>query len=175
MSGASDLLAHLRPCPVEVVFDNRTYVIPAMDAVEWIVLIDGPHPDLYEIFPTKAGQEAIEHVEDAMWEGRFSTDDVARVALEAIGAAADRKWWIAMNVLAAAKGSWDIVHVNRAVGMSLAGWIDEIWSKIMTHIDPKKRVAWVSDVERAPKGWDAEIDFDEEERAFLNAMKAVMK
>lgn len=174
MSSVSDLLAHLRPCPIEVLFDGVTYTIEAMDAIEWIVLIDAPHPDLYDIFPTLAGPQAVEHVEDAIWEGRATSDDVGKVALAAVGAAADRPWWLALRIIHAAKGSWDVVHVNRAQGMSLAGWLDEVWTQIMAHIDPKKRAAWVHEVETAPRDLVQEIDFDEEERAFLAAMKAVM-
>ena len=175
MSSASDLLAHLRPCPILVTFEDVTYTVRAMDAVEWVALIDGDHPDLYEVFPVGAGQDAIDRVEDALWEGRVTHDDVGRVGLEALGAAADRPWWVALRILASAKQAWEIVGVNRAVGMSLAGWLDEIWFKIMERIDPKKKAAWITDIERAPKGWEGEIDFDDEERAFLNAMNAVMK
>lgn len=174
MSGATDLLAHLRPCPIIVTFDEVDYTIPAMDAIEWIVRIDGPSPDLYGIFPKLAGREAIEHVEDALWSERADAEKVGRVGLHAIGAAADRPWWVALRIIQAASSSWDVVHVNRAAGMSLAGWLDEVWSRIMERIDPKKRAGWVSEIESTPKGWESEVDFDDEERAFLAAMKSVM-
>ena len=175
MSSVNDLLAHLRPLPVVLTFEGREYVIPAMDAVEWIVLVDGDRPDLYEIFPVLAGQDAVEHVEDALWEGRVDIDGVARLGLEAVGAAADRKWWVALNLIASAKTAWEFVHVNKAAGMSLAGWLDEVYSKIMVHIDPKKKAGWLSDIERVPKGWEGEINYTDEEQAFLSAMNAVMK
>lgn len=175
MSSASDLLAHLRPCPIEVTFDQVPYELPALDAVEWIALIDAPNPDLYEIFPGLAGSRAVEHVEDALWDGRVTPDDVGKVALAAIGAAGDRNWWEVLRIIHAAKSAWDVVHVNRASTMSLAGWLDELWSSIMNHIDPKKRAAWVSEIQSPPKGTDEEVNFDDEERAFLAAMKAVMK
>lgn len=175
MSRASDLLAHLRPCPIEVDFLGVTYTIPAMDAIEWISMIDGQHPDLYEIFPVLAGGHAVAAVEDALWDGTADRDDVGMVGLYAIGAAGDRDWWVVLNIIRAAASSWSIVHVNTAAGMSLAGWLDQVWSKIMDHIDPKKRAGWITDVEKPPKGLKTEIDFDEEEAAFLNAMNAVMR
>lgn len=175
MSSVSDILAHLRPCPIQVDFLGYTYTIPALDAVQWVALIDGQHPDLYEIFPVLAGPEAVEAVEDALWDGQADEDDVAMVALNALGAAGDRDWWVVLNVIRSAATAWSVVHVNGAVGMSLAGWLDEVWSKVMQHIDPKKRTQWISEVERAPKGLKQEIDFDEEERAFLAAMNAVMR
>lgn len=59
--------------------------------------------------------------------------------------------------------------------MSLAGWLDEIWTKIMERIDPKKKAAWISDIQRPPKGVKEEVDFDAEGAAFMAAMNAVMK
>lgn len=175
MSSASDLLLHLRPCPLTVIFEDTAYTIPAMDAVEWIVLLDGPSPDAYEIFPMLAGVEAVDHVEEALWEGRATSDTVAALGQDAISAAADRPWYVVMNLLASVKDAWSVVHVNQAAGMSLAGWLDEVWSKTMSHIDPKKKASWITKIEMPPKGTKVEIDFDAEEQAFLNAMNAVMR
>lgn len=175
MSGASDLVAHLRPCLIDVVFDGAVYTLPALDATEWLCLVEGDRVDLYDIFPILAGQEAIEHVEDALWEGRVTIDDVAKIALAAFGAAADRPWWVANSIIQAAKAAWDIVHVHTTPHMSLAGWLDLVWAKMMAHVDPKKRAAFVNDIEKTPKGWEAEVNFDDEGRNFLAAMNAVMK
>lgn len=175
MSSASDLLAHLRPCKISVDFDGAVYTIPAIDAVEWVALIGGDRPDLYEIFPRLAGQQAVEAVEDALWEGRATTDDVGKVSLAALAAAGDRPYWVILRILGQAADAWSMVHVNQAAGMSLAGWLDEVWSKIMEHIDPKKRAGWITQIESAPKGLEAEVDYDDEERAFLEAMNQVRR
>lgn len=144
-----------------------------MDAVEWIAILDGEHSDAYEIFPGLAGADAVAHVEDALWEERVTPEQIRDLALEVVGMAADRPWWVALRTISSAKTAWDVVGVNRAQGMSLAGWLDEVWAKIMNHIDPKKKPAWLSDIESPPKGTAAEINYDAEEAAFLNAMKAV--
>jgi hypothetical protein len=81
---------------------------------------------------------------------------------------------VVLRVIAAMTESWSVVHVNQASGKSLAGWLDEVWSNIMSHADPKKISSWVNEVETPPKGFESEMDFDAEERAFLSAMKAVM-
>lgn len=175
MSSATDLVAHLRPLAVQVDFAGVTYTVPAMDAVDWLILIDGPAPDLYEIFPGRAGREAIDAVEDALWEGSVTSDDVGKLGLEVIAAAGDRPWWVVLRLIHAAKDAWSIVHVNNAVGVSLAGWLDQVWSKIMERIDPKKVAGWISEIESTPKGWEGTVDFDDEERAFLAAMNAVMR
>jgi hypothetical protein len=176
VSSVSNLLAHLRPCKITVGFLGVDYTLPALDAVEWVALIDGEIPDLYEIFPVLAGRKAMEAVEDALWEERVTRDEVGQVALDAISAAADRPWWVVLQVLRSAATAWPVVHVNNAVGMSLAGWLDQLWSNIIAHIDPAKRASWEAEVTKAPKSVKPEeIDFDAEEQAFLSAMNAVMR
>lgn len=164
----------MKPCAIEVNFLGIWYVIPEMGVIDWLRLTDLETLDLYEIFPVLAGAAAVEAVEDALWDGRADNEQVTRVSLEVISAAGDRPWWIVLRLIATAGGSWDLLHVNDVAGRSLAGWLDEVWSKIMVYIDPKKKAAWINEIESVPKGYETELDFNDEERAFLSAMKAVM-
>lgn len=173
MSAAS-LIAHLKPCAVEVPFDGAWFVVPELTVVDWVRLLDLEVLDVYEIFPVLAGQEAIEAVEDALWEGRADHDVVRRVGLDVITAAGDRPWWVTLRLIATAAQAWDVVHVNDVAGRSLAGWLDELWSKVLIHVDPKKKAAWINEIESVPKGYETALDFNDEERAFMAAMKAVM-
>ena len=175
MSSASDILVHLRPCPAVVEFLGVDYLIPAMDAVGWVAFLDGPHPDVYEIFPRMAGMAAVEAVEDALWEGAATYADVEKLGLQVLSTAADRPWYVALNVVKAAGLAWDRVHVNNASGRPLAGWLDELWTNILAHIDPKDHASWTSRISQPPKGAEEEIDFDAEEAAFLAAMNAVAR
>lgn len=174
MSGANDLIGHLTPCEYQVDCAGLVFTIPAMDAIGWLKLLLSEPFDLYAIFPEAAGPQAVEHVENMLWEERITTEDVERIGLELISAVADRPWWVVLRVIHAAQGSWDRLHVNAASGKSLAGWLDEVWMRILSSSDPKKLTAWIHEVETPPKGFEGEVDFDDEERAFLAAMKAVM-
>lgn len=175
MSSGSDLVAHFVPCEYQVTFHGLVFTIPAMDTVGWIRLITADPLSLYAIFPTLAGQECIEHVETVLWEERATSDEVDRLALEIITMAADRPWWKAMKMINLARGAWDILHVNQAVGVPLAGWLDEVWTKTVAHCDPKKLAGLTHELELAPKGFETEVDFDAEELAFMAAMNSVMK
>ena len=175
MSGAADLLLHLKPCPVTVDFLGRSWPVPARDCVAWLELIAGDEFDPWAVFPALAGQDAVDEVSEALWRGVVELDDVVKVAMEVVSAVADRPWWVALRIIGVATGSWETVHVNDAVGRPLAGWLDEVWSKILAHVDPKKRASFVNEVESAPTGWQGEVDFNNEEMAFMSAMKAVMK
>lgn len=168
---ASDLLVHLQPCPIQIDLAGRLFTIPALDAVAWVRLL--LPVDTYEIFPALAGQEAIDLVEDMLWEGELTADGLARIALDVVSTAADRPWWTALGILTSAAQAWDRVHANNAAGVSLAGWLDQIWSNMVPYIDPKKFTAVQVNLATPPKGWEMEIDFDAEEAAWQAAMKAV--
>lgn len=173
MSGASNLHAHLTPLPIEVTAAGHSYTIPAMDAVAWVALLGDPDMPLHEIFPNLAGQQPAEFIEDLIWEGGITSKEVDQIAYDIITAAGDRPWWITIRVIHAARGAWDRVYVNDAAGKSLAGWLDEVWWRIISQIDPKKLASFTNEIETPPKGFETEVDFDAEERAFLAAMKAV--
>lgn len=175
MSSGSDLLSHLVPCEYRINFHGLVFDFPAMDTIGWLRLLLAEPFSLYAIFPEKLGSGAVELVEDMLWAEQVTGEDVERMALEVISAAADRPWWHALKLIKMARDSWEIIHVNEAQGVPLAGWLDQVWSKAVLHCDPKKLSSLRHDLEQAPKGFEAELDFDAEEQAFVNAMKAVMR
>lgn len=143
-----------------------------MDAVDWVRIIAVPNLDPYDIFPVLAGPDAVAHVDTCLWEGALTDEQVEKVALQALSMAADRGWWTVLKLLRSVAPHWHVLHVNNAAGMSLAGWLDEVWTKTIANMDPKHKAAWEHQITLAPKGWEEEVDFDEEEKAFLAAMNA---
>lgn len=172
MPGAADILVHLTPCPVIVTVREQDFTIPAVDALGWLRLLLAKPIDLYGIFPILAGSDAIEAVEDALWDEQLTEYDVAVLALEAVAVAADRPWWVVTRLLGSVAPHWSVLHVNNAAGMSLAGWLDELWSKTIANMDPKHRASWEHQIDTPPKGWESAVDFNEEEKAFMAAMRS---
>lgn len=121
MSSVSDLLAHLTPLPVQVTVQGREFTVPALDALGWLAVLTDKHAALYDVFPGMAGHEAIEFVEDLLWDGVLTTKQVDDLAYDVIAAAGDRPWWEILRIIGAATGAWHLVHVNAVVGKSLAG------------------------------------------------------
>jgi hypothetical protein len=160
---------------LDVEVAGRWFTVPALDALQWLMIISDEGQDLYDIFPRLAGQEAIEWVEDALWDGRINEDELAKLALEIIAVAADRPWWLALRTVSTARTVWDRVFVNTAAGMSLAGWLDQVWGRLMMVSDPTKVTSWIHQMETPPKGVDVDVDFDAEEHAFQAAMNAVAR
>jgi len=170
----------MAPCDIRVTFGEDQYLIPAMTAHQWCQILLGEPFDPYDIFPLLAGREAIVAVEDAIGDDKVPTEDVARVALEIVTIAGDRPWWVTLRILKVAGEVWDRIGgtlVREGVDgrrLPLAAWLDAIWSLLLTYVDPKKSASWVHQMEETPKGWDTALDFDEQEQAFLAAMRSVM-
>lgn len=174
----SNILMHLAPCVIQVNFEESEYHIPAMTAHQWCQIILGDPFDPYDVFPLLAGTDAIIDVEDAIDHGRQTSEDVTRVAYEVITVAGDRPWWVTMRILAVATQVWDRIGgtlVREGVDsrhLPLAAWLDAVWSIMTSHVDQENRAPWLHQMEAVPTGWEAEIDFDEQERAFIAAMKS---
>lgn len=173
MSAADDLLIHLVARPIEVDFLGTTFTIPARDALGWLELIIDLDP--WQVFPVQAGQRAVDETIEALWSGQVEIEELTKIAMEVISVAADRPWWEALRIIHVAKDAWDIVHVHQVNDRPLAGWLDEVWSRILQHCDPKKRASFIGQVTEVPKGWADDVDFSGEERAFMAAMNAVMR
>lgn len=177
---ASNILVHLAPCPIQVSFDDQRYTVPALNAHQWCqLLLDEPF-DPYNVFPALAGEDAVVAVEDGIGDSRVNTEDISRIALEVVTIAGDRPWWVTIRILYVAGETWDRIGgtlIREGVDsrhLPLAAWLDAIWSILLAHVDPKKMAAWLHQVEATPKGWESAINFDEQEQAFMAAMKSVM-
>lgn len=177
---ASNILVHLAPCDIQVSFGEQQFTIPAMNAHQWCQMLLGDPLDPYDIFPLLAGEKAVIAVEDAIGDGEVSSEDVARHALEVVTVAGDRPWWVTLRMLHIATQAWDRIGATLvregvdARHLPLAAWLNAIWAITLAYIDPKSLAAWTHQMEDPPKGWETAIDFDEQERAFLAAMKSVM-
>lgn len=174
----SDPLVHLIACPITITFRDRTYTIPAMNTTEWMRILGGENVDLYDIFPTLAGSEAIEHVEDVIWDELDGSDEVRRLACEIITVAGDRPWWVTVRLVGLLRDDYKLLGGDLALAgirgdVPLAMWLDCLWSLVLRRIDPKKVTSWVHQVETPPKEWQEETDVEAEERAFMAAMRAV--
>lgn len=176
----SDILVHLQACALDVHLRGHSFTIPAMDAIDWLKLLQADPFDPYQIFPMLAGWEAAELVQDVLWdEPDTGPEEISRLALDVVSTVGGRPWWVTLRLLGAAAGAWDRIGgtlVRERIDartLPLAGWLDALWMIMLSYVDPKDRTSWLYKIEVAPRGWETEIDFDEQERAFLAAMKQV--
>lgn len=180
MPHESNPAIHFVPCDIDIEFDGVTYTITARSALEWMTTLLDERLIPCNIFPILAGGEAVIAVEDAIWDGKATPEQVNDLAMDVVSVAGDRDWWETVRYLNVLHGAWDTIGsslVARGADpakMSLAGWVDLIRYICIQHCDPKKLAGFLGQIEAPPKGAAAAVNFDAEEKAFEAAMRSVM-
>jgi hypothetical protein len=155
------------------------HVIPAHNADVWLAVLLEAEIDPYRIFPTLGGFAVVDAVEDAIMAGQITLADVGDAALDLITLAAGRPWWACVRLLGTVRHVFDRVHGKmilagvRANEVSLAAWLDACYSVTLDMIEPSKITKFSTEIMAAPPGYEVELDFDNEEKAFAAAMQAM--
>ena len=149
-------VASLRPFDVEVRIGDNWIVVPGRPAVDWLELIMGDLEefDLDAIFPGLA-EDPDELVNESLWNGEVTVDDLYRKALELISAVAGRPWYVALRMIRLAESRWSILGsaVARNVDVtkvSLSAWLDELWLQLFEHTGQDKWTMLASQIEIEP-------------------------
>lgn len=131
----------LKPWPVVVTLAGQEFEIPAMSAASWLSCLMEEELDLEDVFPGLTGRE--DEVFDLVLDGLTTMDAIELSALEVVSAVSGRPWWVAMKLIGAARGSWQILgaaliqKVDPSV-VSLSAWLDVLLLEIMDRMKPEQ-------------------------------------
>lgn len=170
-----DLTATLRCWPVDVDLGGHTYTIPPLPATDWMTALlaggwEAILPDMLD--------GDLDDLEDQLFDGTVTTDDLRRAAQDAVEAAAGTKWWSAERLAAAIAGSWlggelvlQGVDPDR---IPFGAYLSAAHQCVLGRMDKTQRVRWELDLDRPPAGVDPEEWYDEDAAAegWMAAMRA---
>jgi hypothetical protein len=163
-----DPIWSLKPWPVTVEMHGLTLEIPALPAVDWLVVLMQPELSLDDFI-----DELLPGAEDMLYEQDLDLEQLYEACLEVISAASGRSWWVAMRLIGVARDSWHILSGEMlkvdATRMSLSGWLDVLVLTIVGNMDPKDTAMFSMRLEAPPP--DVETKPEELEMsasAFLN-------
>ena len=146
----------LKPWPITVQIGHEQVTIPALSAADWLsVLMEDPI-DLEQVFPGLADAEDL--VDEALFEGQLSLDDLYDIGLDCITAASARPWYVAIRLSQIAQAGWDNLGGELALAgvdasrMPLAQWFDALHLIILRTMDPKSHTMFHSQLEMPPPG-----------------------
>ena len=166
-----DPLASLSPVTIEVFYLGRRFRVPGMTADAWLSVL-WREPFAYDdIFPGLAG--AVEAMDDAMLDGRVDFQDAAMVAMEILEAASGYRWWFTLKITSLVKASWPRIGGMISLDLStisLGRFITAVLGALQEHMEPKKLVELVNELNEAPEGFGEPLDEEAEGAAFLAAM-----
>jgi hypothetical protein len=169
-----DPLASLRLAPVEVVLPHAVAIVPAMTAGQWLeVLSVGSQLWLDDVVPGLCEDPQV--VEDALWDGDVTPDDVGDLALDVVSAAAGRPWWVAMSLIMVAWNNWDALgpELSAAVDadrVPLGAWLDVLLPIIVNHMERSAAQMFLLRLETPPPSAREEAVVEIPADAFLAMM-----
>jgi hypothetical protein len=166
-----DPIASLSPVTIEVLYLGQRWRIPAMTADGWLSLLWRDQFMYEDIFPGLAG--AGEALDDAMLDGQVDFRDAALVAMEVLEAASGYRWWFTLKLATLAKASW--LRIGGMImldlnAISLGRFLTAVLGVLQEHMEPKKLVDLVNELNEAPPGFEEPLDEATEGAAFLAAM-----
>ena len=151
----------LQPWPIVVTVEGFSAEIPAMPAADWLsVLGMGDSLDLEDILPGLAVNE--DEIDEALIRGELDLVELHKVTLDVIGAVTGRTWYVSLNIIAAAVGSWDALGgelVLRGVDaskLSIAAWIDAVYLIMVRAMDNQQLLLFTSKIQVPPPGFEDE-------------------
>jgi hypothetical protein len=158
----TDPVWSLRPWPVEIDLGPRVVTIPALPAADWLVhlLLE---VDLDAIFPGLLPSDEEELVEDMLYDGRLSLDQLDRLFLDVIGTVSARPWWVALRLVAQVRANWAVLGADMTLRgvdptrLSLSAWLDVALLTIMRHISAEDSTMFTLQLEMAPASETARI------------------
>lgn len=153
-----DPIWSLKPWPVVIEMHGVTLEIPALPAVDWLVVLMQSELTLDDFI-----DELIPNAEDMLFRDELDLEELYEVCLEIISAASARPWWVALRLIGVARDSWNVLSGEMlrvdATRMSLSGWLDVLLLTILGNMDPKDTTMFSMRLEAPP----ADVDIKPEE------------
>lgn len=178
---ASDLVASLRPWPIEdVVLGDVTYRVAALPAADWLAILLPENISLWAIVPELLEPDATEHFEDLIVSGAFGHADWEQLCWELVAIAAGRPWWTALYLLGNAKHHSHVeivkgqlaLHAVDATRISLASWLDAVYGIFTRNMAPPDRQKFDIALNRPPRGVNVKSDPAAQRAAFRQLMSS---
>lgn len=153
-----DLFAHLRPTQVSVNVGGKPFVLTASTAAQWLGAIALDPEGLYGIVPGLVGDDDLETMARLMTTHPDIEDRWFYAARTALGRAAGRDWWWALNLSRKALSAW--IYINgillrqgiRASQMSYPDWLDACYTMLWQGGDEKTQTQLDISLSAKPAG-----------------------
>jgi hypothetical protein len=168
-----DPLASLGVSRIAVDIGGDRWIIPALDAAEWlkVLLDDDLDPEL--IFPGFCGPDVIVEVNRKLIDGTITMAQMEQALYDVLEAASGRRWWITLRLARTVRTHWDRVggelasHGVTPFGVSLSYWLDGAYAtflRLLKDADPQAMGDFTKKLTAPPPGMALAV-FDHERAA----------
>lgn len=171
----TDPIWSLRCWPVDVEVAGRVAHIPAMPAADWLAVLAHRPIDLEDVFPGLS-PGGYELVDELLFSGVLSLEDLYQVVLDVITTVTGRPWWIAMRLIEGALLNWGLIGSRLVLAgidadkISLSAWLDAVYMIIVEGTPEDQLTMFFSKLEFPPPGFEPKEEITMDADAFYDAM-----
>ena len=160
----TDPIWSLQPWPVVLELGERTLEIPALPASQWLAVLMVGELELEDIVPGLLCEEDADEVEEALYTGLLTLEQLNMLALDVVSQVSGRPWWVALRLVELARLHWDnlATEMTRADAsrLSLSGWLDVLFVALLRAMEEGRRQMFLLKLEQPPKALDKAVPED---------------
>lgn len=155
---SADVFEHVRPSHVSVTCHGRRWALSLESAYQWLGAVGADLDRLSGVFPGSVGDDDV----DAMYQLALSDPDIDRrwvnAARVAVGRAAGRDWWWAVNLSRKAIGGWQYINGSlllsgvSARSLPFCDWLDACYISLWRNGDENARTKLDLELSMPPAG-----------------------
>lgn len=146
----------LRPWPVIITVGGEEFTIPALPAADWLAALMSEAFSLDDLFPGLLDDEDHDRATVAIMDNFHEMDQFSKLTLDIVELASGRSWWVALRLIGAAVGSWDVIGAELILKqvdperLSLAAWLDAALLVMLRNMEDKDITMFLLKLEAPP-------------------------
>lgn len=146
----------LRPWPVVITVGGEEFTIPALPAADWLAALMSEAFSLDDLFPGLLDDEDHDRAVAVLLSDMHELEQFHRLTLDIVELASGRSWWVALRLIGAAVGSWDVIGAELILKqvdperLSLAAWLDAVLLVMLRSMEEKDITMFTLKLEAPP-------------------------
>ena len=143
---------------------GEEFTIPALPAADWLAALMSEAFSLDDLFPGLLDEEDQDRAVEALMAHMHDMDQFSKLTLDIVELASGRAWWVALRLIGAAVGSWDVIGAEMFLKqvnpehLSLAAWLDVVLLVMLRSMDEKDITMFMLRLEAPPPEAQEEAD-----------------
>jgi len=150
----TDPIWSLQPWPVVLELGEWTLEIPALPASQWLAVLMVGELELEDILPGLLSAEDADEIEEALYSGLLTLEQLSMLALDVVSQVSGRAWWVALRLVELARIHWDNLAAEMtrvdASRLSLSGWLDVLFVALLRAMEEGGRQMFLLKLEQPP-------------------------
>lgn len=135
---------------------GEEFTIPPLPAADWLAALMSEAFSLDDLFPGLLDDEDHDRAVAVLLSDMHELEQFHRLTLDIVELASGRSWWVALRLIGAAVGSWDVIGAELILKqvdperLSLAAWLDAVLLVMLRSMEEKDITMFTLKLEAPP-------------------------